>query len=41
MKEIKQELSDKVETFQRDVLDRVDEIEQYGHISLINSKKYS
>jgi hypothetical protein len=31
----------KLEAFQRDVLDGMDEIEQFGHVDSLESKKYS
>ena len=40
-KEIKQNLEGKLEAFQRDVLDSMDEIDQFGHVGSHESKKYS
>ena len=41
LKEINQELIDITETYERNVLDRFDEIEQYGYICGTNAKKYN
>ena len=41
MKEIQQEWLEKVEKFQRDLIDRVDEVERFGHIAPYQSKQYS
>ena len=41
VKEIKQELTEKVDTFQKDVLERTDELEQLGQIAAERSKQFS
>jgi hypothetical protein len=41
IKLIKQELWDEIEAFQRSLLERIDELEQYGNITALESKKYS
>lgn len=41
IKLIKQELQDEIEAFQRSFLERIDEIEYFGHITAVESKKCS